>query len=102
MKEALSLLPGKQQDLIELCLAHGFQYKAIAQVMGGSSTIEVYNEVQRTIAQLKNFLRQDIELEDSIANNKTQQVEQKLTETQVCISAIVRKRNSPLQRLPSN
>tara|TARA_B100000678_G_scaffold24942_1_gene18891 strand:+ start:5334 stop:6128 length:795 start_codon:yes stop_codon:yes gene_type:complete len=82
VKEVLSLLPGKQQDLIELCLAHGFQYKAIAQVMG-SSTIEVYNEVQRTITQLKNFLRQDIELEDQIANKETKQVEQKLTETQV-------------------
>ena len=81
VQKVLPLLSGKQQDLIELCLAHGFEYKTIARLTG-SSTTAVYREVQRAIAQLKKILRQDAELEEPIATKETKQVEQELTKTQ--------------------
>ena len=82
VQQVFPLLSGKQQDLIALCLAHGFEYKTIARLTG-SSTTAVYREVQRAIAQLKKILRQDAELEEPIATKETKQVEQKLTETQL-------------------
>ena len=82
VQKVLPLLSGKQQDLIELCLAHGFEYKVIARLTG-SSTTAVYREVQRAIAQLQKILRQDAELEEPIATKETKQVQQKLTNKQV-------------------
>ena len=82
VQKVLPLLSGKQQDLIELCLTHGFEYKVIARLTG-SSTTAVYREVQYAIAQLQKILCQDTELEELIATKETKQVEQKLTKTQV-------------------
>ena len=82
VQKVLPLLSGKQQHLIELCLAHGFEYKFIARLTG-SSTTAVYREVQRAIAQLQKILRQDVELENPIATKETKKVSPPLTQTQV-------------------
>ncbi|MEO2059965.1 MAG: sigma-70 family RNA polymerase sigma factor [Mesonia sp.] len=82
VQKVLPLLSGKQQDLIELCLAYGFEYKVIARLTG-SSTTAVYREVQRAIAQLQKILRQDAEPEEPIATKETKQVSPPLTQTQV-------------------
>ena len=82
VQKVLPLLSGKQQALIALCLAHGFEYKTIARLTG-SSTTAVYREVQRAITQLQKILRQDVELEEPITTKETKQVEQELTQTQV-------------------
>lgn len=62
VENVLPLLAAKHQRLIELCLKFGFQYKAIAQVMG-SNISEIYNEVQRAIEAIKKIIHQGGSLE---------------------------------------
>lgn len=62
VQQVLPLLSPKQQRLIELCLKFGFEYKAIGQALG-STTIQVYHDVQAAIGAIKEILHQGNSLE---------------------------------------
>lgn len=72
VENVLPLLAVKHQRLIQLCLKFGFQYKAIAQVMG-SNTSDIYNEVQRAIEAIKKIIHQggSLETEPKMADRLT-------------------------------
>ncbi len=58
----LPLLRAERRHLIQLCLTHGFQYKAIAEMLGTGIT-ETSNDVKRAIADLKAIIKQGSLLE---------------------------------------
>jgi len=54
--KVLPVLNPKRKHLIELCLEYGFQYKPIAEAMGGSVT-GISTEVSKAIDELRNILK---------------------------------------------
>ncbi|TXK75067.1 sigma-70 family RNA polymerase sigma factor [Mesonia sp. K4-1] len=64
VQQVLPFLGAERQRLIELCLTYGFQYKAIAEVMGKGIT-ETANEVKRSIETLKKIVHQGHSIENN-------------------------------------
>lgn len=64
VKQVLPFLGAERQRLIELCLTYGFQYKAIAEVMGKGIT-ETANEIKRSMEALKKIIHQGHSLENN-------------------------------------
>jgi len=64
VKQVLPFLGAERQRLIELCLTYGFQYKAIAEVMGKGIT-ETANEIKRSMEALKQIIHQGHSLENN-------------------------------------
>ncbi|WP_330745920.1 sigma-70 family RNA polymerase sigma factor [Chryseobacterium sp. CP-77] len=56
VNRVLNVISSKRRHLIELCLEYGFQYKAIAEVMGSSVTA-ISNEVIRAIDDLRKIIK---------------------------------------------
>ena len=97
------LLSAERRRLIELCLKYGFQYKAIAQLMGTSITY-TSNEVKRAIEDIKNIIHQGSTLETEskpmiavkIQGKTTEEQEKVLqlrTESQYSFAAIAKELN---------
>jgi len=62
IKATLPLLNAEKQQLIQLCLKHGFQYKVISELMGISTT-QAYNKIKMAITDIKAILHQGNSLE---------------------------------------
>ncbi|WP_037317938.1 RNA polymerase sigma factor [Salegentibacter sp. Hel_I_6] len=75
------LLSPERRRLIELCLKYGFQYKAIAQLMGTSITY-TSNEVKRAIEDIKNIIHQGSNLETKPKPVIAVKIQGKMTEEQ--------------------
>jgi RNA polymerase sigma factor (sigma-70 family) len=81
IKKVLPLLMGKRRKLIELCLKYGFQYKAIAEVMGTSIT-DTSNEVKRAIEDIKVIVHQGNTLDTKPQPVRTIKVQGEITKEQ--------------------
>ena len=73
VKKVLPVLNRKRKLLIELCLQYGFQYKAIAEVMG-SGVKDISNEVSRAINDLRKILNSNsfVQTRDKISHHEEQ------------------------------
>ncbi|MDR6300825.1 RNA polymerase sigma factor [Mesonia maritima] len=81
VKNVLPYLSAERSRLIELCITYGFQYKAIAEVMGKGIT-ETANEVKRAIAELKTILQQDNRLTSEEKPQETIRLQGEMTTAQ--------------------
>lgn len=81
VSRVLPLLSPERRRLIELCLKYGFQYKAIAQLMGTSITY-TSNEVKRAIEDIKNIIHQGSNLETTPKPVLAVKIQGKMTEEQ--------------------
>lgn len=81
VSRVLPLLSPERRRLIELCLKYGFQYKAIAQLMGTSITY-TSNEVKRAIEDIKNIIHQGSNVETKPKPMLAVKIQGKMTEEQ--------------------
>lgn len=81
LNTVLPLIKPERRHLINLCLKYGFQYKAIAQIMGKGIT-ETVNEVKRAIEDIKIIVDRRKVLEKKQENTTTDKVPQTLSERQ--------------------
>ena len=82
--KVLPLLSDERKHLIELCLKHGFQYKAIANAMGRGIT-ETSNEIKHAIADLKKILNHQDKLVIKTKTVSTVEKQNQISETQSLI-----------------
>ena len=82
--KVLPLLSDERKHLIELCLKHGFQYKAIANAMGRGIT-ETSNEIKHAIADLKMILNHQDKLVIKTKTVSTVEKQNQISETQSLI-----------------
>ncbi|WP_339700754.1 sigma-70 family RNA polymerase sigma factor [uncultured Marixanthomonas sp.] len=82
VKKILPLLDTEKRHLLELCLKHGFQYKAIAEAMGTGIT-ETANQVKKTIEEIKKIVDNGCTLETSGKNNLSIKVQGEMTKKQI-------------------
>lgn len=81
IKKILPLLDTEKRHRLELCLKHGFQYKAIAAAMGTGIT-ETVNKVKKTIESIKEIVDNGESLESSSKKPTSMKVQGEMTEKQ--------------------
>ena len=84
IKKVLAVLEPDRRRLIELCLKYGFQYKAIASVMG-TSTTETSREVKLAINDIKTILEQGQVLKTNKSSPKPPNIQGSMTDNQARI-----------------
>lgn len=82
--KVLPLLSNERKHLIELCLKHGFQYKAIAHAMGRGIT-KTSNEIKHAITDLKKILNHQDKLVSKRKTVSSVEKQEKMTEKQALI-----------------